>query len=221
MKSTKAHYKFRSLSKFAGLCLVIALVFSSCKRITEDTRSENPPPKNTFIDPRDGQVYAIVKIGEQWWFAENLNFEIRNNWSSWCYGNNPENCSKYGRLYDWQTANTVCPQGWHLPSDAEWNQLITFCGGEPFAGGKMKSKTGWNSPNLAATDSSGFSGLPGGVRRSDETFSGIGTVGTWWSSSESNTAGYAWVRSLYHNGGEVARGTAYSGLGLSCRCIRD
>lgn len=221
MKSTKAHYDFSYLSQFAGLCLGIALIFTSCKRKSDDIRSDNPPPKNTFTDPRDGQVYAIVKIGEQWWFAENLNFEIRNNWSSWCYENNAENCYGYGRLYDWQTAIRACPNGWHLPSDSEWRQLTTFLGGEPIAGGNMKSKTGWNTPNLAATDSSGFSGLPGGQRRNDATFSGMGTIATWWSSTESNLPGHAWVRILFHDGEDVGRGTAYSGLGLSCRCIRD
>jgi len=92
---------------------------------------------STFTDSRDGKVYKTVKIGEQVWLAENLAF---NAPSSKFY-------EKYGRLYDWKTALSVCPKGWHLPSDNEWQALVDFAGGGEVAGKKFKSRSGWGDYN--------------------------------------------------------------------------
>ncbi len=171
----------------------------------------------SFTDPRDGQTYAVVQIGNQCWMVENLNYEVGN---SWCYGNSSGNCNTYGRLYDWSTALIACPSGWHLPSDAEWSELVNFLGGSGVAGGKMKITTGWNAPNTGATNSSGFSGLPGGFRFYSGTFYGIGDYGYWWSSTEFNTS-YSWYRGLSYVNGNVFRTKYYKSVGLSCRCLRD
>ena len=173
---------------------------------------------STFTDSRDGKVYKKVQIGTQEWMAENLNYATGN---SWCYDDNPSNCSVYGRMYDWETAKTACPSGWHLPSDAEWSTLTTFLGGV-IAGGKMKS-TGtqyWQSPNTDATNSSCLSGLPGGNRYFDGTFYFIGTYGVWWSSSESTTS-FAYSRALNYNSGVVTTYDTNKKNGLSVRCVRD
>ncbi|MCB9203762.1 MAG: hypothetical protein H6603_02190 [Flavobacteriales bacterium] len=176
--------------------------------------------QTTFTDPRDGQTYNIVQIGNQCWFAENLNYAIG---TSLCYDNNITNCSTYMRLYDWQTALIACPNGWHLPTDAEWTILTDYLGGLTLAGGKMKSTTGWNVPNIGATNSSGFSGLPGGYRHIDGIgFYGIGTNGYWWSSTEveANTI-HAWTLYL-HNAYDSANLSGLNKVSMfSCRCVRD
>ncbi len=126
-----------------------------------------------FTDSRDGNKYKTVKIGNQTWMAENLNYDATG---SVCYDNNSANCAKYGRLYNWESAMTACPSGWHLPSKSEWKELD-----EVVAGKKLKSKSGWNK-NGNGTDEFGFSALPGGGGRSDGSFGSVGLSGFWWSS---------------------------------------
>ncbi|MFN5492660.1 MAG: fibrobacter succinogenes major paralogous domain-containing protein, partial [Bacteroidota bacterium] len=149
------------------------------------------------------------------------------NTGATCFYNNDSaanNCP-YGKLYNWYAASDVrnlCPTGWHVPSDAEWTTLTTFLGGEFVAGGKMKS-TGtqyWASPNTAADNSSGFSGLPGGFRSYDGSFGYIGLNGNWWSSTEDNTD-IAWTRNLDFTNGIALRVNSYKTLGFSVRCLRD
>jgi uncharacterized protein (TIGR02145 family) len=145
---------------------------------------------------------------------------------AWCYyENNTANGPVYGKLYNWYAVNDprgLAPLGYHVPTDAEWTTLTTFLGGEAVAGGKMKS-TGtslWLSPNTYATNSSGFTGLPGGSRSDDGTFDDIGSNGFWWSSSELATP-YAWNRYLGYNFGFAGRGSYVKAVGFSVRCLRD
>ncbi len=175
--------------------------------------------ENTFTDPRDAQMYTTVQIGSQEWMAENLNYTTGN---SWCYDDNSANCNTYGRLYDWQTALSACPTGWHLPTDAEWTVLTEFLGGKYVAGGIMKEAglAHWNSPNEGATNSSGFSGLPGGLRVNNGYFYDLGHFGIWWSATELD-ADYAWYRTLDYNDADVYRYLYSKAFGLSCRCVRD
>jgi len=133
-----------------------------------------------LTDSRDGKKYKAVKIGEQTWMAENLNYDASG---SKCYGNKPENCAKYGRMYNWSIAKKACPSGWHLPSKSEWEVLEEAVGGLEVAGKKLKAKSGWSSNNGA--DEFGFSALPGGIVYPDgDYFHYIGDVGYWWSASE-------------------------------------
>lgn len=157
---------------------------------------------------------------------------------AWCYYNNDAaNGTTYGKLYNWYAAagiydaaslvnpalrKKLAPTGWHVPTDAEWTTLTTCLGGESVAGGKMK-ETGtahWNSPNTDATNSSGFTGLPGGYRFDNGTFLGIGDYGHWWSSSEYGTT-TAWYRTLNFWNGGVDRSWNYAVYGFSVRCLRD
>jgi uncharacterized protein (TIGR02145 family) len=171
----------------------------------------------------DNNNYSIVQIGGQTWMAENLNYSTGN---SWCYDNNSSNCNTYGRLYDWQAALGACPSGWHLPSDAEWTVLTDFLGGESIAGGKMK-ETGtahWLSTNTGATNSSGFTALPGGGRY---YFNGIGNFynltynAYFWSSTEHPSTSASWSRSLVYHNEAVGRDGGDKTGGLSARCIQN
>jgi uncharacterized protein (TIGR02145 family) len=169
----------------------------------------------TFTDARDGKTYRTVKIGEQVWMAENLNYETD---SSWCYDNKNFNCKKYGRLYTWDAAMKACPVGWHLPTRQEWNELVSFAGGDN-AGTKLKSK----SPNWDGTDDYGFSALPGGIRGIRGlvgTFGGLGADGYWWTATEYD-ASYAWFRDMYTGYTDVNENGDDKGNGLSVRCLRD
>lgn len=152
----------------------------------------------------------------------------------------PSNLTKYGYLYNWyaakgistagEIANTdtlnICPTGWHVPTDTEWTTLIDYLGGENVAGGKMKS-TGtvyWGGDNTEATNESGFSGLPGGIRRYDGFFSDNGGDGYFWSASEFDIS-HAWNRDLFYGDGFVYKGyddaNLEKSLGASIRCLKD
>jgi uncharacterized protein (TIGR02145 family) len=116
----------------------------------------------------------------------------------------------------------LAPTGYHIPSDAEWTTLTTYLGGLRIAGGKMKA-TGtslWNTPNTDATNSSGFTGLPGGARAFDGAFYNFGDNGYWWSSSEFSTV-VAYFRSLYYMGRSVNHYGTLKADGKSVRCLRD
>jgi uncharacterized protein (TIGR02145 family) len=174
----------------------------------------------------DGNHYATVQIGTgksggQTWMAENLNYNTGN---SWCPNGNTSNCNTYGRLYDWQTALGACPSGWHLPSDAEWTALTDFLGGESIAGGKMKEAgtAHWLPPPSGATNSSGFTALPGGWTDGNNGFGSIGSAALFWSSTEDSTS-TAWSRILSSGGESVYRNgfNAFKYYGYSARCIHD
>ena len=201
----------------------------------------------TNTDP-DGNTYSTVTIGTQVWMASDLKTTkyrdgtpiplVTDNtaWSKlstpgYCWYNNDVAANKdtYGVLYNWYTVNTgkLCPTGWHVPTDAEWTTLTTFLGGETGAGGKLK-ETGtshWASPNTAATNTTGFTALPGGCRYgeptffSEATFSYIGYCGGWWSSSDDTQLAY--LRYMFYFYSTVNRDFGYKNYGLSVRCLRD
>lgn len=188
-----------------------------------------------FTDPRDGQTYALATIGDQCWFAENLNYTPTAG-SSWCYDDNSANCDIYGRLYDWSTlmngassSNTnpsgvqgLCPTGWHVPSDSEWTQLTDFLGGELLAAGEMKTTTGWVEPNVSS-NSSGFSALPGGGRSfNTSSFLFIGETAVFWSSTETSSDITLAIVRLLNNFLSTVQVYNYTKFdGFSCRCVRD
>jgi len=171
----------------------------------------------SFSDSRDGQTYQYVKIGSQIWMAENLNYDVE---SSVCYDNKSENCEKYGKLYDWETALNVCPKDWHLPSHEEWITLTIALGGPAIAGAKLKTKNGWNDSGNG-TDDYGFSALSSGHGDSEGNFLNVGEAGDWWSADEHDDNTFAIERHIEFVDDKIVAGYTYKSLLLSVRCIKD
>jgi uncharacterized protein (TIGR02145 family) len=186
---------------------------------------------------------TIVTIGSQVWATKNLSVNRYRNgdiipqltdfnqWRSattgaWCwYENDSANyAASYGRLYNWYAVNDprgLAPAGWHIPSIAEWTTLITTLGGASVAGGALKSTSGWTAPNKGATNSSGFSGLPGGERGISQFAIGgtpqyIGYYGRWWSFGADGT-----FYTLSHISSSIFSQGAPKHYGFSVRCVKD
>jgi uncharacterized protein (TIGR02145 family) len=196
---------------------------------------------NQITDSRDGKTYNTVLIGTQCWMAQNLNIGTKvmggtnqtNNGiiEKYCYDDDDANCAVYGGLYQWYEAmqystaegvRGICPAGWHLPTDAEWTILTTFLGGEDIAGGKMKETglTHWASPNYHASNSSGFTALPGGFRDSNGIFYNSPNIGYFMSTSPVDGSN-AWFRSFYYIFEIANRSNYYLTAGFSVRCLKD
>jgi uncharacterized protein (TIGR02145 family) len=130
-----------------------------------------------YLIDNDGQAYKTVKIGSQTWMARNFNYNAAD---SKCYNNDNDMGEKYGRLYTLDTAKTICPKGWRVPTYEDWEDLINFAGGKQTAAQKLKSKNGWR---IEGTDNYGFSALPGGCgtrNRDGGKFRDADTFGYWW-----------------------------------------
>jgi len=174
----------------------------------------------TFTDKRDGRKYKTVVIAGKTWMAENLNYKPKTG-DSWCYEDDTSYCGKYGRLYDWKTANTACPAGWHLPSGKEWDILGRTVGGNKWrgrralysgfdwhgAGRALKAKSGWSDgwsnyydkKSGNGDDAYGFSALPGGYR-GDDPYNAAGLEGYWWTSTRyKNNRVHRWTFTGYKN----------------------
>lgn len=194
----------------------------------------------------DNNVYKIITIGTQTWMAENLRTtkyrngeeiaEVTSNtaWKDLTSGaySNYENTTDIdaiatsGRLYNWfavSDSRNLAPVGWHVATDADWTTLTTYLGGASVAGGKMKESglTHWNSPNTSATNSSGFTALPGGRREyTDGSFINIGFNGFWWTSTAYNPD-YSWYRQINYDGAIVNPANFHKQYGFSVRCVKD
>lgn len=163
-----------------------------------------------FVDSK-GREFAVVKIATQCWFSENLNVETAK---SRCYDDDPANCETFGRLYNFAEASSICPEGTHLPSSAEFETLKNYYGKN--AGLDLKSDVEWDEKN--GTGASGFYALPGGFYDGD--YSGKGFFAGFWSSSEKDSdqaeywqlsdSDYLFVQSLFEKS-----------VFLSVRCIVD
>ncbi len=199
------------------------------------------PP--TTVTDKDGNVYQTVTIGTQTWMASNLrvlhfrngesitNLTVDADWvgatfAAWCdYSNIAANGTKYGHLYNWYAATDsrkIAPVGWHVPTDAEWTTLTTYLGGESVAGGKLKEAgvLNWISPNTGATNETGFTALPGGIRGSK--FDRIGIEGVWWSTTQFSTlTGNCLLRNIYNNSSQMNSNVESKYAGFSVRCIKD
>jgi uncharacterized protein (TIGR02145 family) len=174
----------------------------------------------TLNDVRDGQSYQAIQMGDDWWMAENLRYDVGEG--SYCYENNPARCETYGKLYTWDAAMRACPAGWHLPTMQEFETMLNTIGGPDIAGGKLKDNERqlWREVNVAATNEVGFSALPAGRRYDSGLFAGMGYYAQFFSSTEYNnreaynmTIGYDYPNTFIYNYKK-----AYA---LSVRCVKD
>jgi uncharacterized protein (TIGR02145 family) len=172
------------------------------------TKSKEAVIKGTMTDKRNGTTYNTVKIGLQNWMAENLDY---SKGASWCYDNKPENCEKYGRLYDWKTAGEACPQGWHLPTDEEWNQLESAVNDNALE---------LMSTEMKGTDVYGFAALPAGYRSGVDSFNGVGSNARFWSVTAGGDDD-AWLRLFRSGAASVSRDSYYKTIGHSVRCLEN
>jgi uncharacterized protein (TIGR02145 family) len=228
----------------ASLVLVIALWFrldtlqATLKQLINAKDASNLNQSNDSNDARESQAQkSEVIIGAQAWMANNLEITTFRNgdpipqaasdeaWKIAGQNKQPAYCyngETYGKLYNWYAVNDprgLAPEGWHIPTDAEWTQLSDYLGGERVAGKKMKSTSGWNNKGNG-TNESGFNGLPGGYRKFDGTFFSQGSGGYWWIASENNTD-LACYRDLYHFDDFLLSYCYNKGEGFSVRCLRD
>ncbi|MCL2206984.1 MAG: hypothetical protein FWB90_02690 [Fibromonadales bacterium] len=193
----------------------------------------------------DSQTYKTVKIGTQTWMAENLNYDVLENTTDLCYDRNPSNCTTYGRLYDWSTAmgfsqncnnyyscadqiqykhRGICPEGWYIPSDEDWDVLAATVGGASTAGTILKNTSGWYNEsggehNGNGTNSYGFSAFPGGAGYSS-SFDGVGYNGYWWSISEYGSYG-AYSRRMNFWDENIYKESSNKSSLFSVRCLKD
>ncbi len=193
----------------------------------------------------DGNTYKTVKIGDQWWMAENLkvahyrngdaipnvtdNEQWKNlNTGAYCaFENNSNNAAVYGYLYNWFAVNdsrNIAPEGWHVPTDEEWQALVDFLGRETAVGGRMKEAgtTHWKMPNTGAINEIGFSVLPAGFHGSYGAgeFHDLGEGAFFWSATEYNDDN-AWLRYLTYNSSKLTRDNHYKRHGFSVRLVRN
>lgn len=182
----------------------------------------------TMTDPRDGNTYKTVsfKVESEGkgmiWMAENLKYEMAG---AYVYNKNSEHARVFGLLYTWEAANNACPSGWHLPSDDEWNILISKWGGEN-AGEALKGNEGW-SDHGNGSNTSGFNALPAGwgVNKGKYySFYARGTIGSFWTSTEYKEIGEesrGYERRMWNNYSGVESNIGDKDSAFSCRCVKD
>jgi uncharacterized protein (TIGR02145 family) len=187
----------------------------------------------------DSITYHTVLIGTQCWLKENLNVGTAINGSlnqdpshtkteKYCFNNLESNCTQYGGLYQWdeimkgsivEGVQGICPSGYHIPMDAEWTSLTTFLGGDSTAGTKMKMNNGWYN-NGNGTNTSGFTGLPGGFRGNNSDFNNLTQLAMFWSSTQAG-ASETWNRKLSADTAAVTKYNSFKTNGFSVRCIQS
>jgi uncharacterized protein (TIGR02145 family) len=232
------------------LCVttLVMVVLYSCKKEKQSPGVPNPVHTSTPVADIDGNLYDTIQIGNQIWMKQNLKTrhyrdgssitEIEDSltWSlfytgaqtpAWCSCNGDSvNNAVYGKLYNWYAVtdtHNICPTGWHVPSQAEWTTLINYLGGSALAGGHLKADSLWVTPNTGATNSSGFTALPAGVRFEPGNYWVFGSYAFFWSSSRKDSA-TAYCTDLSNGSAGAfggAQGTSASGGAFSVRCIKD
>ncbi len=229
------------------LALLLSLFFIIGLTISCDKENDDEPADNRITDG-DGNVYNYIEIGGVKWLTENLKTTTYNDgtpisypgtqnqtWQAiaegayaW-YENDEDNKNIYGALYNWfvidpQTNGNknICPEGWRVPTDIEWLDMVENIGGFEVAAGNLKTKgtSKWDSPNTGATDKVGFGALPGGARQYNGNYDIKDRInGYWWAATDIGPD-IAWGRSMSHDSAEIGRLTYHKKHGFSIRCIK-
>ncbi len=232
-----------SILKLTFYIFCFGIILLGCKKKQTTTKILNPNITYGSLTDQDGNQYATVNLGSIEIMAENLrttkysngdpipNVQDGTQWinltsGAWShYNNDSQYENPYGKLYNWYAvtdSRNVCPSGWHVPTDSEWTIITDYLGGNNLAGGKLKSigTQYWDSPNTDATNESGFSGLPGGLRRYDGYFSKVGEDGHWWSLHSDSAYGGV-IELVSYSGGIGGYYSEPPVVGYSVRCIKD
>ena len=241
MKARSAFFKLFLL----GL-LLISLINCQKEAIqTDSTVAIIFYPTLTYgsVTDIEGNVYKTITIGTQTWMAENLkttkyrngdpiaNVTENTGWSAlstgaYCWFKNDAATYKgtFGALYNWYAvadSRNIAPTGWHVSTSAEWTTLTTYLGTDPGSQLKETGVTHWITPNTGATNKSGFTALPGGLRyHTDGAFSSMGTNGLWWTKTTSDATN-AWYSSLYYTYSTANLSSLHRQFGFSVRCVKD
>lgn len=218
-------------NKLMAVIFILATFLSSCSKEDNEPTEGFTGNSGSFVDARDGRTYKWVKIGEQIWMAENLAYNVGNGCWAYEYNNGYE--QTYGRLYTWAAAKAASPDGWHLPTDAEWEQMAEFISAEHggitkqdddwrYLGTMLRSRSGWaNDGN--GTDDYGFNALPAGARSGGyDEFWGIGERCDWWTATPADHFDNgAYLRGMLYWENLLAREEESEGFGISVRCVKD
>ncbi len=197
------------------LSIASLLIWQSCSKDDEDDKSGCI----SFKDSRDNQEYSVVKIGNQCWMAQNLNFTTSQD--SWCYEEKESNCNKHGRLYSWSTAMEACPQGWEIPTETAWQTLEQNLG----MSASVAAEDGWRGTNeaekLKPNGSTGFNVLISGKKGPGNTpFSDLDIFGYYWSATSNQDVPEAWLRVFSPSESRILKALYGKDYFFSVRCIK-
>lgn len=202
----------RTLKVFLSYYAIGLLVIQTGCNKDDDVATDSP-----FTDSRDGKVYEVVKIGNQVWMAENLNYQMTG---SWCYQDSSAYCTEYGRLYSWNAAKSACPSGWHLPADKEWKDLEMNLGMSLEEADAIDQRGTDEGMQLKTGGNSGFDLLFGGIRNASGVYTKMGTGGAFWTSTEYNTT-HSWYRGFSDAESRIHRYYFDKDMGFSVRCVKS
>lgn len=190
----------KKLQKTFILIFIVFIAISQIKLRAQTT--------GTLTDSDDSRTYQTIKIGNQWWMAENLNYYTLEG--SWCYNNDTANCTKYGRLYNWETAKRVCPRGWHLPTKAEYDVLVE----------NVEDDVNNAYTQLIDKGASGFNALLGGRLNKSDIFNGLNSDGVYWTSSKDYLE-HVWYLNFYSENNNVFFYFSTDNVAVSVRCVKN
>lgn len=228
------------INKRLFITLISFILLLSLNYSCKNSENNN---SGSYVEDVDKIRYKTIKIGSQIWMSENLkvtrfsngdpiplvteniDWEEANSGSYCYYQNDIKYDDIYGKLYNWRAVNDprgLCPDGWHIPTDGEWQLLSDYLGGNEIAGNKMKEvgSKNWEYPNNGASNVSGFTALPAGGRDEFGEFIIDKYGGHWWSITEDGDIDI-WVRSIYFGYGSILRDSYHKNCGFSVRCIKN